>query len=471
MRHMAEKLVPKEKEWSFEDIRREVEQTSSKLKLSDGGSKGCSLVARCALRAGDVVLAERPFFEGNVQAKHSEQVYSQAVLAKMNGKDGHPDGEAAPEDFQEDCLHPRSPLMDCVAAILLCKQQLVASQGGCDAKALLKLQKICALFQSPVQSTTDHREVDDLWGALKPELQKSTSREELGDILQILGGNRFGQGKRGIHLLFAGSMFEHSCLPNCFLGTWDSDSIDTLQTYRALRDIAEGEALTIDYMGFPQGYCAVSARAQAFQKWGFICSCPRCVELPEVERSFNCMACGAPDLCPRSPGSVELQCLSCDAVAEASYAARCFRKERELQPEPGSPASDTFRKMEESEADEENLLSHRHHLVVQALWEDVEQGLPNSAELPAFLSILEVLVESISKVCRLKEHPALLQLYNMAALSTADDLEAQKHYLQLEHGILRKFYPDEAERQEEEIERLVKCAPEPTEAGYPQALN
>ena len=55
-----------------------------------------------------------------------------------------------------------------------------------------------------------------------------------------------------------------------------------------------------------------------------------------------------------------------------------------------------------------------------------------------------------------------LQLYNMAALSTADDLEAQKHYLQLEHGILRKFYPDEAERQEEEIERLVKCAPEHT---------
>ena len=64
-------------------------------------------------------------------------------------RNGHPDVEAAPEDFQEDCLHPRSPLMDCVAAILLCKQQLVASQGGCDAKALLKLQKICALFPKP----------------------------------------------------------------------------------------------------------------------------------------------------------------------------------------------------------------------------------------------------------------------------------------------------------------------------------
>jgi len=239
-----------------------------------------------------------------------------------------------------------------------------------------------------------------------------------------------------------------------------------VQTYRALRDIAEGEALTIDYLNMPQGYCPVSARTQAFQKWGFTCSCPRCVELPEVERSFNCDACGEPDLCPRFPGSVELQCLSCQAVAGASYAAKCFRKELELQPEPGSPASDTFRKMEESEADEENLLSHRHHLVVQALWEDVEQGLPDSAELPAFLRILEVLIESISSICRCKEHPALLQLYHLAALSTQEDLEAQKHFLQLEYGILQRFYPDEAERQEEEIEPLVKCASQPTEAGH-----
>eukprot|EP00438_Fugacium_kawagutii_P002818 Skav214104 [mRNA] locus=scaffold1185:221420:223281:- [translate_table: standard] len=269
-------------------------------------------------------------------------------------------------------------------------------------------------------------------------------------------------------------MFAHSCLPNCFLGTWNTT--DAGQTYRALRDIAEGEPLTIDYLNIPQGYCAVSARAQAFQKWGFACSCPRCVELPEVERSFNCPACGEPDLCPRAPGSTELQCLSCGAVAEASYAAKCFRKELELQPEPGSPASDTFRKMEEAEAgkaDEENLLSHRHHLVVQALWEDVEQGLPDSPEeLPAFLRILEVLIESICSVSRSKEHPALLQLYHLAALSTQEDLETQKHFLQLEYGILRHFYPDEAERQEEEIEPLVKCRPsQATEAGRPQVLN
>eukprot|EP00438_Fugacium_kawagutii_P002819 Skav214105 [mRNA] locus=scaffold1185:223455:224045:- [translate_table: standard] len=195
---MAEKFVPKDKEFSFHEICQQVEQTSSKLRLTNGGSKGCSLVARCAVRAGDVVLTEKPFFEGNVQAKHSQQVYSEAFLAKLHGKDGQ-QGESPPEDFQEDCLHPRSPLMDCVAAILLCKQQVASGAP----EALLKLQKTSALFQSPVQSTTDHREcIDDLWGALKPELRETTSQEELGYILQILSGNRFGHGKHGVWVAF-----------------------------------------------------------------------------------------------------------------------------------------------------------------------------------------------------------------------------------------------------------------------------
>ena len=64
-----------------------------------------------------------------------------------------------------------------------------------------------------------------------------------------------------------------------------------------------------------------------------------------------------------------------------------------------------------------------------------------------------------------------LQLYNMAALCTQEDLESQKHYLQLEYGIMRRFYPDEAERQEEEIEPLLKCS-QPTEDGpRMQVLN
>ena len=226
-------------------------------------------------------------------------------------------------------------------------------------------------------------------------------------------------------------MFEHSCLPNCFPGT-SSSLTDVPQTYRALRDIAKGEVLSIDYLNFPSGYCSMTARAEAFQKWGFTCACPRCVELPEVERAFYCAECGEPDLCPIKPGASVLQRLSCKKMTEASYAARCFEREAQLQPLPpdGSPAE--MRKI--GEENDENLLGHRHHLVVQALWEDVADGLPEP-ELPAFQLMLEVLIESVCSVSRLEEHPALLKLYHLAALSTQEDLEVQKHYLQLEHRI------------------------------------
>ena len=458
-RTLLEMMLPKYQELTFEDLAQMVEKASSKLSLQIDGKgkegKGRYLVARCALKAGDVVVCEKPLFEGNTHAKKSEKVYSESFLEKLHATH-------LEEHDVDDCFHPRSPLMDCVAAVLLCKQQARDATENLDRVVLL--QKFCALCRSPSQST-DHREcVEDLWGALKPELQEMTSHDELGYILEILSGNRFGHDGQSVQLMFTGSMFEHSCLPNCFLGT-SSSLTDVPQTYRALRDIAKGEALSIDYLNFPSGYCSMTARAEAFQKWGFTCTCPRCVELPEVERTFNCAECGEPDLCPIKPGALELQCLSCKKVAEASYAARCFEREAQLQPQPdGSPAE--MRKIGE-ENDDENLLGHRHHLVVQALWEDVEDGLPEPAELPAFQQMLEVLIESVCSVSRLEEHPALLNLYHLAALSTQEDLEVQKHYLQLEHRILQRFYPEEAQRQDDEIMSLVKCnAPlEPTEVG------
>ena len=452
-RALLEMVLPKKEELNFQEVSQMVEKISSNinLKMDQNGGKGRYLVARGALKAGDVVVSEKPIFEGNTDAKKSQKVYSEAFLEKLATQ-----GEDVDVDDVDDCFHPRSPLMDCVAAVLLSKQ-LVGDKSAEEEtrqRAEMNLQKFCSLCKSPV-STSDYREcVEDLWGALKPELQQITSYEELSHVLQILSCNRFGG--QSVQLMFAGSMFEHSCSPNCFLGASKGDEP---QTYRALRDIAEGEVLSIDYLNFPSGYCSMTKRAEAFQKWGFTCSCPRCTELPEVERSFNCAECGEPDLCPCKPGGSELQCLSCKKVADGNYAARCLDREAQLQREPASP-----KKVEE---DEENLLSHRHHLVVHALWEDVEAGLPDSAELPAFQQMLEVLIESISSSTRLEEHPAHLNLYHLAALSTQDDLEAQKHYLQLEHRIMQRFYPEEAQRQEDEIMSLVTCnAPfKPTEAG------
>lgn len=142
-------------------------------------------------------------------------------------------------------------------------------------------------------------------------------------------------------------------------------------------------------------------------------------------------------------------------MAEASYIERCLQEEAQL-------------------SSEENLLSHHHHIVsrylapklrpkvVQALWQDVRQGLPCAEELPAFLEILESLLDSLRAYTRMDQHPSMLELYHLAALSS-EDLEAQKHYLQLEHDILQRFFPDVAERQQRDVISLLPFMP--TEVG------
>jgi len=148
-------------------------------------------------------------------------------------------------------------------------------------------------------------------------------------------------------------------------------------------------------------------------------------------------------------------CLSCGKAPEADYVARCLDREAKLaQAHSRSPAEDDDSLQVEDE--EESLLGFHHHLVFQALWQEAEQGLPEGEDLPAFQQILEALVESISSVCRRKEHPAMLGFYHMAALSTHEDLEVQKKYLEHEHCILQQFYPEEAARQDAEIMALVQ---------------
>ena len=164
--------MPKYQELTFEDLVQMVEKASSKLSLK---GKGRYLVARCALKAGDVVVCETPLFEGNTHDKKSEKVYSESFLEKLHATH-------LEEHDVDDCFHPRSPLMDCVAAVLLCKQQARDKATENLDQVVLKLQKFCALCRSPSQST-DHRQcAEDLWGALKPEFQEMTSHDELGYI-------------------------------------------------------------------------------------------------------------------------------------------------------------------------------------------------------------------------------------------------------------------------------------------------
>eukprot|EP00440_Ansanella_granifera_P040017 gb/GFBE01043402.1/.p1 GENE.gb/GFBE01043402.1/~~gb/GFBE01043402.1/.p1 ORF type:complete len:494 (+),score=113.73 gb/GFBE01043402.1/:1-1482(+) len=457
-------------ELPFEEVKRLVEKVAPKLKLEfDGnvgtgvpgpGQKGRYVVARSAIEAGEVILSERPLFYGSTDATKSQKVYTQAFLDSS-------EVEEEEEDFEDDCFHPRSPLVDCVAGVMLAKQ--LAADASSDKErrevASLSLRQLSSLSRTAVSDAMPRTVSEDLFSVLKPELQALTSEDELCGILHVLSSNRFGTSSSSMELMFAGSMFEHSCLPNCFVGTWRHPTApdDLPQTYRALRDIAAGEAVSIDYLSLPGGYFPSVDRAKTLSGWGFACTCKRCTELPELERSFVCPACGAPELCPRRPGGgeSELQCQSCGKTPEAEYAARCFAREASLNPdgpEDGKTVEGIAEKQTENdEGGEFGLLGRFHYLVFQALWANVAPGLPEDAEdIPPLREAVEALIAGVSRLYKSETHPSLLDLYHLGALLTQGNLEAQKSFLEREHAVLKRFYPEESERQDAEIMALVQ---------------
>mmetsp|Transcript_78510 Transcript_78510/g.138283 ORF Transcript_78510/g.138283 Transcript_78510/m.138283 type:complete len:505 (+) Transcript_78510:76-1590(+) len=452
---------------SFLEVKALVQKIAPKVRLEfDGdvttgnvgpGQKGRYLVANCALQAGEVVLSERPVFQGSTDAERSRKVYSQAFLAKLETS------EDEEEDFEDDCFHPRSPLVDCVAGVLLSKKNASTADEDVSELAKTRLRQLGALCRAAVKQPVPEGAAEDLWSALRPDIQELTSEEELRGILHILSSNRFGNTMAaGMDLMFAGSMFEHSCVPNCFVGSVQPASGHEERSYRALRDVAEGEALSIDYLLLPDSYFPTSERLKTLSGWGFTCTCQRCTTLAEVERSFICPACNEHELCPRGtgPSDQELVCRSCGKHASASYASRCFAREASLLPKTDGDDSTVAEAEEPDEADS-GFLGKYHYLVFQALWAQVAPGVPDEAEdWPDFLQQLEALIAAVVRLYGDERHPLLLDLFHLGALvtqsTTVKGIEAQGSYLQKEHSVLQRCYPEEAARQDEEIMALVQ---------------
>jgi len=361
-----------------------------------------------------------------------------------------------PEDPDEDCFHPRSPLVDCLAGILLAKRQALRGEDKAEReRAASRVRQATALcnggrLTAPVPDSW----AADLLGVLRPELRELTSEDEIHGFLHTLSINRFGSADSQLDLMFAGSMFEHSCVPNCFVGTWRGAAPEQARLYRALCDIAEGEALAIDYLLLPDGYRPAAGRAELLGRWGFACSCPRCTTLPEVTRCFVCPACQRPELCPRRPGpDAELACLACGKAAEAAYAQRCLAVEAALYAGAG----------EDEEAPElgdeaEQLLGRLHHAAFAGAWLQMLQG-PSEATaegLAEYREAVELLVDGTCRLYGNPKHPHLLDLYHVLAELEHGNLDGQRHFLELERSVLRRYYPEEAEKQDDEIMTLVQ---------------
>ena len=152
--------------------------------------------------------------------------------------------------------------------------------------------------------------------------------------------------RRGV-LGVMSSMMQHACNPSCVIhigspmkggsdsgrdsgrdsgsgsgsgsdGASDSGSDDgdegSLMSLHTIRDVAEGELLSISYVGAYQP--AGRRREQLLAQHGFVCECARCTVLPELVRAFRCPSCQDGPCSPSLPTQTcrELRCDACDAI-------------------------------------------------------------------------------------------------------------------------------------------------------------
>ena len=86
-------------------------------------------------------------------------------------------------------------------------------------------------------------------------------------------------------LLVRGCIFNHACDPNAGF-SYSGDEF----SHVALRPIAAGEALSINYLGDDAAIGAPMRQALIQVKWAFLCACPRCSG-PDLCRAIPCLRC------------------------------------------------------------------------------------------------------------------------------------------------------------------------------------
>ena len=75
----------------------------------------------------------------------------------------------------------------------------------------------------------------------------------------------------------AGSIFNHSCAPNC-AATYE----ESLLSIRTIRPVKEGEELTVSYVD--ESATTVQRRAELWRRYRFFCCCRRCTDPAERDR-------------------------------------------------------------------------------------------------------------------------------------------------------------------------------------------
>jgi hypothetical protein len=429
---------------SFEEVKHLVEASSPGIELQVDDDKGRFLVAKKAFKAGEVILSEFPIFYGRTDGAQSRKACREEFLSLTNA-DGHCDADYE----EEDCMHPCSPLMDCLSGIILTKSEALNSKDKGDrATAILQIRKLEALASTSLVEPMSDEATDEIIAQFLPELKGSVDKDDIRRVLRIVSSNRFCGIEGQLDLMFAGSMFEHSCDPNCFAGNWRRTACMS-RLYRASRDIDVGEALSISYIQLPELYLPFAGRSEILAPWGFQCSCPRCASLPELTRAFICPACSSSELCFLHPNTRELKCRKCEHQADDEYTTRCLKLEAILD-----RLADGVDEVLPTGCDN-NLIGNFHYAAFRVSWQTMLEG-PSPESLDRYACAIEDIIESISRLCGDPRNPHVLELYHIMAELETGNIENQQHFLDLERATLMYHYPELAEKQDLEIWNLVQ---------------
>ncbi|KAL4130544.1 hypothetical protein PRIC2_006540 [Phytophthora ramorum] len=198
------------------------------------------------------------------------------------------------------------------------------------------------------------------------------SDQQMATLIGVLNTNSHElENLGGSGLFLSACRMEHNCVPNCSFTTFDSTLWMT-----AIRPIAPGDALSIDYGNF--FYRPTSERQETlFESYGFVCTCEACVSLADPTRAVRCLSGKCPQgvmlPCPVraiaassniGPNRLQFEwrCQTCGKVADAAEHTRILAAEQDLL-ENGFPES-----LDEVDAVVRcGVLHERHYLLFWAL--------------------------------------------------------------------------------------------------------
>ncbi|EEY58766.1 uncharacterized protein PITG_10898 [Phytophthora infestans T30-4] len=237
----------------------------------------------------------------------------------------------------------------------------------CDPHALDGMMDLTCVGQQRVTNATLQlrRQLPDIFPAGFTDQQMAT-------LIGVLNTNSHElENLGGSGLFLSACRMEHNCKPNCSFTTFDSTLWMT-----AIRPIAPGDALSIDYGNF--FYRPTPERQECLlESYGFICTCEACVSLPDPTRAVRCLSRNCPQgvmlPCPARTNTAsssiqpkkmqfEWRCQTCGTTADTAEHSRIFAAEQELL-ENGFPES-----LEEVDAVvSRGVLHESHYLLFWAL--------------------------------------------------------------------------------------------------------